>query len=295
MWPMSRSRGPPARPSNVPTTVSPSRPSGRAGLDGRAEAARGTRAVQRPTSSTPALRVAAAVDVDERCEVVEVGRAARPRGRREGGELGRADGGARRVTAMSCRRSLRPRGRSSARYPARTVRLVEIRLLEGPNVYRLEPVVKVEVAVGRRRTWYGQRDPAAMRSSASGATSRPATGRTTSPRWSPGSAGCVPSTARAAAAWPSIARRTRGTGSSRSRGPAPSGRRRIAEAALALGRARRLARPGRARLTGDPGAAARPLARPDRDGAGNAAGAGSATRTGGSRSCRSAGRTARAR
>jgi len=40
-----------------------------------------------------------------------------------------------------------------------TVRLVEIRLLEGPNVYRLEPVVKLEVAVGRRRTWYGQRDP----------------------------------------------------------------------------------------------------------------------------------------
>jgi cyanophycin synthetase len=40
------------------------------------------------------------------------------------------------------------------------VRLVEIRLLEGPNVYRLEPVVKVELAVGRRRTWYGQRAPA---------------------------------------------------------------------------------------------------------------------------------------
>jgi cyanophycin synthetase len=40
------------------------------------------------------------------------------------------------------------------------VRLIEIRLLEGPNVYRLEPVVKVEVAVGRRRTWYGQRNPA---------------------------------------------------------------------------------------------------------------------------------------
>lgn len=39
------------------------------------------------------------------------------------------------------------------------MRLVEIRLLEGPNVYRLEPVVKVELAVGRRRTWYGQRDP----------------------------------------------------------------------------------------------------------------------------------------
>jgi cyanophycin synthetase len=39
------------------------------------------------------------------------------------------------------------------------VRLVEIRLLEGPNVYRLAPVVKIEVAIGRRRTWYGQREP----------------------------------------------------------------------------------------------------------------------------------------
>ena len=37
--------------------------------------------------------------------------------------------------------------------------MVEIRLLEGPNVYRLEPVVKLELAIGRRRTWYGQRDP----------------------------------------------------------------------------------------------------------------------------------------
>ncbi len=39
------------------------------------------------------------------------------------------------------------------------VRLVEIRLLDGPNVYRLEPTVKVEVGVGRRRTWFGQRLP----------------------------------------------------------------------------------------------------------------------------------------
>jgi len=44
-------------------------------------------------------------------------------------------------------------------YPRRTVRLIEIRLLDGPNVYRLGPAVKVEVAVGRRRTWYGRRDP----------------------------------------------------------------------------------------------------------------------------------------
>jgi cyanophycin synthetase len=40
------------------------------------------------------------------------------------------------------------------------VRLIEIRLLEGPNVYRLEPAVKVEVGIGRRRTWYGERIPA---------------------------------------------------------------------------------------------------------------------------------------
>ena len=37
--------------------------------------------------------------------------------------------------------------------------MIEIRLLEGPNVYRLEPVAKVEIAIGRRRTWYGRRDP----------------------------------------------------------------------------------------------------------------------------------------
>jgi len=46
-------------------------------------------------------------------------------------------------------------------YPRRTVRLIEIRLLEGPNVYRLSPVVKVEVAVGRTRAWHGSRTPGA--------------------------------------------------------------------------------------------------------------------------------------
>ncbi len=39
------------------------------------------------------------------------------------------------------------------------MRLVEIRLLDGPNVYRLEPAVKLEVAIGRRRTWFGDRSP----------------------------------------------------------------------------------------------------------------------------------------
>jgi cyanophycin synthetase len=45
----------------------------------------------------------------------------------------------------------------SRAYPAGIVRLVEIRLLEGPNVYRLEPVVKVEVGIGRSRAWTGSR------------------------------------------------------------------------------------------------------------------------------------------
>ena len=40
------------------------------------------------------------------------------------------------------------------------MRLVEVRLLDGPNLYRLSPAVRIEVTVGRRRTWYGQRLPA---------------------------------------------------------------------------------------------------------------------------------------
>jgi cyanophycin synthetase len=40
------------------------------------------------------------------------------------------------------------------------VRLIEIRLLDGPNLYRLEPAIKLEVAIGRRRSWYGSREPA---------------------------------------------------------------------------------------------------------------------------------------
>ena len=37
------------------------------------------------------------------------------------------------------------------------MRLIEIRMLEGPNVYRLVPVVKVELAVGRTHAWHGSR------------------------------------------------------------------------------------------------------------------------------------------
>ncbi len=39
------------------------------------------------------------------------------------------------------------------------MRLIEIRLLDGPNLYRLEPALKLEIAVGRQRTWYGRREP----------------------------------------------------------------------------------------------------------------------------------------
>ena len=39
------------------------------------------------------------------------------------------------------------------------MRLVEVRLLDGPNVYLLGPAVRIEVVIGRRRSWYGQRLP----------------------------------------------------------------------------------------------------------------------------------------
>ena len=39
------------------------------------------------------------------------------------------------------------------------MRLIETRLYDGPNVYRLEPAVKLEVAIGPRRSWSGSREP----------------------------------------------------------------------------------------------------------------------------------------
>jgi cyanophycin synthetase len=55
----------------------------------------------------------------------------------------------------------RPDRTAGLHYPRRTVRLIEIRLFEGPNVYRLTPVVKVDVAVGRSKVWHGSRTPTA--------------------------------------------------------------------------------------------------------------------------------------
>ena len=109
--------------------------------------------------------VAPAVQVDETLEVGEEGRLGGLEAGAEGGELGGRDEdgaeggrhGAESSPASRARWAARPR---VARYPPRTVRLVEIRLLEGPNLYRLEPAVKVEVAVGAEEAWHGERDAA---------------------------------------------------------------------------------------------------------------------------------------
>jgi cyanophycin synthetase len=53
------------------------------------------------------------------------------------------------------------------------VRLVEIRLLEGPNVYRLLPTVRIELALGRARPWRGPREPRARDVVRLAATIRP--------------------------------------------------------------------------------------------------------------------------
>ena len=53
------------------------------------------------------------------------------------------------------------------------MRLVEIRLLEGPNVYRLGPTARIELAVGRARTWRGMRQPKARDVVRLAATVRP--------------------------------------------------------------------------------------------------------------------------
>jgi cyanophycin synthetase len=39
------------------------------------------------------------------------------------------------------------------------VRLVEVRLLEGPNIYRLEPAARIELVAGRPTAWRGSRLP----------------------------------------------------------------------------------------------------------------------------------------
>ena len=52
-WPMSSTRGAPARPLNVATTVAPSRPAGSGRISTSAPSSSRNAATQRPTSSTP--------------------------------------------------------------------------------------------------------------------------------------------------------------------------------------------------------------------------------------------------
>ena len=250
-------------------------------------------------------RVRAAVDVHEPLEVGEVGR------------LVRAD---RRPRAPPARRRAMPSGsgRSSpsgslgrpgavgrgrpqrAHRPIRRAILpgpcdsIEIRLLEGPNVYRLEPVVKVEVAVGRRRTWYGQRSPGRHALVQLG-------------RRRPGARLAAPDRG-ARRLGPAPAGRPR-RGPRRRRGPslvrpgpldrdvsagrARSGPHSIAEAALALAE-RDVSPARRAHLTGAQERLARALDRRGSPRPGRRRRPGSATPTGGSRSSRSPARTARA-
>ena len=148
------------------------------------------RAVQPPDLVDAGLGVAAAIDVDQASRGPPGRPAATPR-------RGRAAAPARRAATRGRASGGRSAGRSSGRQSSgagpdpilrpRIVRLVEVRLLEGPNLYRLEPTVKLEVAVGRRRTWYGQRDRRpATPSSISAPPCRPASGPAPSRDSSPG-------------------------------------------------------------------------------------------------------------
>ena len=249
-----------ARPSNVPTTVSPS-VACPAGLDRRAP--RRSRNARRPAADLvdAGLGVAAAVDVDERRR----GRRGRPAARRatiasSAVELVGADAGAGRV------REVHRAGKSTARATtvrrATTARRPPVRaILPGPCASSRSGCSRDPTSTGssrwsRSRSRSGGGGPgtaSAARPPCAGPArprrSRRATGRTTSRRSSPGSAGFAPTTARAGRASPSIARPTRATGSSRSRGPAPSarGRSRRPRSSSPSATSRR---PGAARLTG---------------------------------------------
>ncbi len=109
MWPISRSRGPPAVPANVPTTVSPSAPSGSGRIvDVGAELRQERGRSSAPTSFDAGLRVAPAVDVDE---ALEVGEERRQVGARSSSRSASSSavGGASRASRSSSEASLRRR------------------------------------------------------------------------------------------------------------------------------------------------------------------------------------------
>ena len=290
MWPISRARGPPARPSNVATTVSPSRPAGSGRDSTVAPSSVRKAATQRPDLVDAVARVAAAVDVDEVLEVGEVDR-------QVGADRGRA-----------ARRVRRPTGAAGCTVEAvmeRSLGRWHLAILPGPCDWSRPACSRARTSTGSSR-WSSSRSPSGggARGTASairgatpwstwGPTSRRATGPTRSPRPSPGSGACGPTMARVAAASRSIARPTPGhwivtfpwIGAERAQTHERGGAR--------ARRARRLAvadGPADRR----PGAHAGALDRAHRGGPDDARPSGSATPTGASRSCRSPAPTARA-
>ena len=146
-WPINRAWSPPPSPSRTLTMVSPS-----SSLWSIVTSA--PIAVicvgEPPTDLVDAgLVIRAAVDVHESLQVRKVRGLLGRHERAQLVQLGVGDCGHWRTIAAASKPSER------RPYTPATVRLVEIRLLDGPNIYRLEPAVKIEVAVGRRRTWYG--------------------------------------------------------------------------------------------------------------------------------------------
>src|SRR3990172_6746188 len=157
----ARRRSPPAPPPwNRPTIVSPSRPSGSGSIETPAPSRSRKAAVQRPTRFTPSgLYVPLSTPTrNPRSRTKSSPRlssqAARA-GSSDGGATPDADSSDGGAAAASPGRSIA----ASIPYPRRTVRLVEIRLLEGPNIYRLEPAVRIEDVAGRASAWRGSRLP----------------------------------------------------------------------------------------------------------------------------------------
>ena len=146
-----RRRRPGRSPGASAMTVSPSPSSFGSVVDRRAERRAAGRPSSAPTSSTPGLRVAAAVDVDEALEVREVG------------GLRGLDGGAKRgqVRGREGVGDRHGRSLSSVHSPARTART---RILAGPCVWSRSACSRVPTSTGscrwsRSRSRSGGRGP----------------------------------------------------------------------------------------------------------------------------------------
>ena len=219
---MRRTRGPPALPVNVATTVSPRRPGRvRPALDRRAETGQEVGRPSPPTALTPSARVAPAVDVDERCG----GHRGSPEAPRRRPRAARR---ARSSEACPAGRSERPSARSLARGDA--LSCPDRATGRDPAAGRSQrlPARAGGQDRGRPRPPPDLVRPAGPRAAHARAAGRPCSRAGVARRRGGGRGLAAPSArsimARAAAGSPSIARRIPGTGSSRSRGSARNGR-----------------------------------------------------------------------